>query len=277
MKFGCCTNMLATLPDGTGSEHFAKFQAIGYDYLELPLAQVMELPEAKFEQLAYALRSSGISCEACNNFFPARLRLTGPAVNEEEVKEYARNALAKAAKLGAEIIVFGSAGAKNIPPGFPPETAWVQLVGLLRMLGGLAESYGITIVIEPLNRKESNIINTVTEGLQLMRRVERENVKLLVDYYHYVLEQESFEAIRHAGAAIRHIHLARPDGRVFPDPENSEPERSFLRKLIQTGYNGRISIEAYAKDIIFEASRGLKMLQKIGEEAGSSSQKADLK
>jgi D-psicose/D-tagatose/L-ribulose 3-epimerase len=277
MKFGCCTNMLATLPDGTGSEQLEILQAIGYDYVELPLAQVMELPEAKFELLVNALRSSGIPCEACNNFFPARLRLTGPVVNAEEVKRYAEKALAKAAKLGAEVIVFGSAGAKNIPAGYAPEQAWTQLVSLLQMLDRMVAAYGIIIVIEPLNRRESNIVTTLSEGLRLMQQVERENIQLLVDFYHFALERESFEVVKQAGAAIRHVHLARPEGRVFPDQLNSTPERAFLQKLVQTGYDGRISIEAYAKNIVSEASQALKLLYEIGGEAARTLETDNLK
>ena len=48
MKFGCCLNMVAEGPDGTGIEHIEKLAQLGYDYVELPTAQMMELDDEAF-------------------------------------------------------------------------------------------------------------------------------------------------------------------------------------------------------------------------------------
>jgi hypothetical protein len=60
-----------------GDEAIPLFAELGYDYIELPLAQVMELSEDGFKDLLRGIRTGGIPAEACNNFFPARVRLTG--------------------------------------------------------------------------------------------------------------------------------------------------------------------------------------------------------
>jgi len=88
----------------------------------------------------------------------------------------------RAARVGAEIIVFGSAGAKNVPVGFPMNVAWRQIVDLLQHLGPLAAERGLTIAIEPINRQEANIVTLAAEGLRLAREVNHPRVQLLVDY-----------------------------------------------------------------------------------------------
>ena len=51
MRFGCCLNMVATKPDKTGMEWIEKLAEYGFDYAELPIAQLMELSDGDFETL----------------------------------------------------------------------------------------------------------------------------------------------------------------------------------------------------------------------------------
>ena len=82
MRFGCCGSLVAQNPDKTGVEIVEKIAQYGYDYIELPLAEMMELSDADFAALCKRVERSGIRCEACNNFFPGRIRLTGPDVDD---------------------------------------------------------------------------------------------------------------------------------------------------------------------------------------------------
>src|SRR4030042_1571082 len=183
MRIGYCTNLIATQIDGTGSEWIEKVQENGFDYVEVPRAQMVDLNYKEFSSLKEKVGSSGLKCEACNNFFPASIRLTGNDVDYGKTEAYLGKALGRAAQLGVKVIVLGSPKSKNVPEGYPMDKAWSQLVELLRNIDPLVRTRGITVAIEPLNKLESNIINTVAEGLQLSRTVGRENIKLLVDYY----------------------------------------------------------------------------------------------
>src|SRR4030043_306672 len=187
MRIGYCTNLIATQTDGTGREWIEKGKESGFDYVELPLAQIVDLNDREFSSLKERMDLSGLKCEVCNNFFPGHVRLTGNAVDYGKIEEYLEKALGKAAQLGVKVIVFGSP--KNVPEGYPMGKAWSQLVELLKTIDPLVRTKGITIVIEPLCKLESNIINTAAEGLRLVKAVDRENIKLLVDYYHLVMEK----------------------------------------------------------------------------------------
>jgi sugar phosphate isomerase/epimerase len=248
--------------DPVGAEIVESLTEIGYDYIELSMAGVAALSEPAFAGLVERMNRSGIRCEAFNNFFPARIRLTGDQARLDIALEYAAEAMDRAAALGAEIIVFGSSGAKNVPTGFPMDAAWRQIVELLRYLGPMAAKRSLTIAIEPLNRGEANIINLGSEGLRLARETGHSNVQLLIDYYHLAIEKENPGIIVEAGPALRHTHFAKVEGRTFPDTIE-EDYRTFFASLRRNGYPGRCSIEAYTKDFAADARRGLDIMRQL--------------
>jgi len=264
MRFGCCGSMISPAADPIGIEVIDSLAEIGFDYIELSLRDLAALPETAFNELSRRVAGSGIGCEACNNFFPAPVRLTGTDANPGAALEYARKAMARAARLGADTVVFGSSAARNVPDGFPHDAAWRQLVELLRNLGALAEGCGMTIAIEPLTKLESNIINLASEGLLLGRAVDRPSVRLLVDYYHLTLEKEDPSVILQAGADVRHVHIAKVDGRVFPREKDGGLVR-FFSCLRQIRYGGKCSVEAYTDDFRPDARRALRILKELEE------------
>lgn len=265
MKYGCCGSMVAIEPDGTGVEIIEKLDAIGYDYIELSLANIMALSETDFRGLKKRVRDAGIPCETCNNFFPSSIHLTGPQEDGNKTMEYSKKALERASQLGVEVIVFGSAPAKNIPDGFPSEQAWNQIVKMLKTIAPIAQERGITIVIEPLNKIESNLINTVYEGLQLVKFVDMDNIQLLADYYHMTVSNETYEIILESGHTIKHVHFAEVLGRRFPRAQKKE-YLQFFSNLKNVDYKGRVSIEAYSDDLINDAAIALKILKDIDEQ-----------
>ena len=70
MRIGCCSNMNASLPDGTGREFIERIKEVGFDYVELPLAQVSALSDKDFSSLVSQVENADIPVEACNNCFP---------------------------------------------------------------------------------------------------------------------------------------------------------------------------------------------------------------
>jgi D-psicose/D-tagatose/L-ribulose 3-epimerase len=260
MRIGCCGSMISPSADRIGIEVVETMARLGFDYIELSLADVAALTGEAFEDLAWRLERSGLPCEACNNFFPRHIRLTGEAADPVVALAYARQALARAARLGARIVVFGSSAAKNVPEGFPLEAAWQQLVALLRQLGPVAAGHDMVIVIEPINRQESNIVNLAAEGLRLATDVDHPNVQLLIDFYHLMMEREDPDIVLRAGPAVRHLHFAEGDGRRFPRAIGNAASR-FFDRMRHIGYAGRCSIEALSDDFPADAGQALRVLR----------------
>ena len=246
-----------------GVESVESVAAAGFDYIELSLAHLTGLGEEAFEGVRGRVSGSGLRCEACNNFFPPGVRLTGPSADLEAALRYGALALERAGRLGVEVVVLGSSGAKNVPDGFPMERAREQFLALLRSLGPLAQSRGITIAVEPISRPEANFVLRTEEGMDLVREADHPGIRLLVDYFHMAGESEDPSVIREAGDLIRHAHFARPGDRVFPLVWEERFD-SFFQALGAVGYRGRLSIEAFTTDFEAEGRRTLALVRKAG-------------
>ncbi len=263
MKFGCCLNMVATQPDGTGAEWLETLAQSGYDYVELPTVQMMSWSDEQLAAVKIKLEQLGIPCETSNNFFPVTMRLTGPEVDMDAILTYAETALARAEFLGVQYLVFGSGPAKQVPEGFPIEEGYRQVVQLLKNVAPLARKHGITIVIEPLRKAECNLINTFADGVQLAKDVDDPAVRVLTDFYHYTIEGETPQDILDNGEAyLRHVHFANPEGRVFPVDAAEADYMPFVQAIKQVGYDLHVSCEAYAPNGFDKAARGACALLK---------------
>lgn len=270
MKFGCCSNLLAGGPggaSGTGLEFVERIAAAGFDYVEMPLGVVADLPEPAFDQLLQRLRQSGIGCETCTNLFPAELRLTGPDVDDAAIDRHVATALQRARRMDAEYIVFGSGRSRSVPDDFSRQAAWDQLVSLLQRVAVFAAAARVTIVIEPLRQQESNILNTYAEACRLAEQVAHPAIQALVDYYHLATEREPAQAIVTGAAWLHHVHYASLAGRRFPQGLDDMLNLEFFRALKTVGYDRRISLEAFTDDFDRDAPVALHFLKQQIEAA----------
>jgi sugar phosphate isomerase/epimerase len=243
------------------ADKFEAAQAAGFDYVEINASKVAALSDEEFQQLAGRVAQLRIPVAAANVFVPAAIRLTGPDVDSGRQMEYAGKTLSRLKTLGVSVLVLGSGGARRVPDGFPREDAFGQLVDFCRRLAPVARQNGITIAVEPLRRRETNIINSVREGLALVKAVDRPEIGLVVDYYHLAEEGEDPSVLLEAGKAIVHTHIANPSGRVYPLSPDESAYARFFENLCRVGYSGRLSIEASTPDFAGQAPRSLAMLR----------------
>jgi sugar phosphate isomerase/epimerase len=175
---------------------------------------------------------------------------------------YARKAFDRLSKLGVKILCFGSGGARRVPDGFPKEQAFAQLVEFGKRIAPEARARGITIVIEPLRSQESNIINSAAEGLELVKAINDPNFELLIDFYHLASEKEDPAIVLRASDHLRHLHMANPQGRVFPLKWDEYDYVAFFANLRKIGYAGRMSVEASSKNFAAEAPQTIALLRR---------------
>jgi len=238
-------------------------KAAGFDYVELGVTEIAGLSDADFEGALEHVKKVGIPTPNANLFLPATFRLTGPdAASPEEQMAYVRKAFPRLNRLGVRILCFGSGGARRVPDGFSKEEALAQLVAFGKRIAPEARANGITVVIEPLRRQETNIINTTAEGLALVKAVGDPNFELLVDFFHLASEKEDPAIILEAREHIRHLHMANPQGRVFPQQWEEYDYAPFFTHLRRIGYAGGMSIEASSKDVPGEAPRAIALLRR---------------
>jgi len=254
--------MIAAGVDKTGIEIINQLETIGYDYIELPLAQLMELNDIQFKKIKEKIEHSNIKCEVCNCLFPEYLKLTGSNINTHKIQKYVKNAFTRAEELGVKYIVFGSGPAKMVPDGFPMEEAWDQLIFLSKFLDSIAKKHNIIVLVEALRRVECNIVNTIGEGFKLVKEVKGNNFSLVADYYHMSIERENPEILIKVAEHIKHVHFARVEGRVFPKNIYEDSYLPFINVLKLINYCGRVSIEAYSSDFYNDAVKSLQFLKR---------------
>jgi D-psicose/D-tagatose/L-ribulose 3-epimerase len=240
-------------------------KAAGFDYVELPATEIADLPDAEFEAAAAHLSQLGIPAPTANLFLPASLKVTGPTIDPEQQMAHVRKALTRLRRLGTEIVVFGSGGARRVPDGFPKEEAFKQLADFGRRAAREARAHNITLAIEPLRRQETNIINSAAEGLELVNAVDDPNFQLMIDFYHLASERESPEIVVRAREHLRHLHMANPQGRVFPQRWEEYDYAPFFAKLREIGYDKRISVEAGTKNLAQEGPLAIALLRRAFE------------
>jgi D-psicose/D-tagatose/L-ribulose 3-epimerase len=236
-------------------------KAAGFDYVELGTSEIAGLSDGDFEQAAARIHEVGIPVPAMNLFLPATLKVTGPDLNVDQQMAYVRKAFARMARIGTTIVVFGSGGARRVPDGFAKDRAFQQLVEFGRRVAPEARARGITIAVEPLRPEETNIINSAAEGLALVTAISDPGFQLMVDFYHLASVKEDPAIIVRARDHIRHLHMANPDGRVFPRAPGEYDYAPFFAALNAIGYGRRISVEASTRDLKADAPLAIALLR----------------
>lgn len=239
---------MATFGICVAPEDAAPVRAAGWDFIEVNVQSVFQgrITDDNAWTGRNRLAAAGLPAPVANVLVPGDLKIVGPTANLDALRAYLQVVLRRATACGTHTLVFGSGVARNIPEGFDHDRARTQILEFARMSAEIAQPHGVTLVCEPLNRGECNVINSVAEAMEYVRAVDHPNFQCLVDSYHFWLEAEPLSNLSKAMPWIRHVHVADRDGRVAPG-QSGRPEsdyRAFFATLKSGGYDGRISVEA---------------------------------
>jgi sugar phosphate isomerase/epimerase len=145
-----------------------------------------------------------------------------------------------ASRFGAVIIIGLIRG--MVKPGVDQAHAADWLMEAIQVCAATARHQGVSLALEPINRYETTLINTVSQGLELIESVGADNFGLLLDTFHMNIEEGNIEAsIRQCGAHIFHFHVA-DSNRWYPGGGHLD-FKSILKSLFSTGYSGWVSGE----------------------------------
>jgi len=85
MKIGICANMNATKDDKIGLKWLKVYKTAKFEYVELPLAQIMQLTIEEFRDVLIKLKEVDMVCEACNNLYLPNIKLVGSKVQVQGI------------------------------------------------------------------------------------------------------------------------------------------------------------------------------------------------
>lgn len=124
------------------------------------------------------------------------------------------------------------------------EAALELLRQALNELGSHAAEKNVNLIYEPLNRYETNLINTMADGVAFLKTCDRDNVKLLADLFHMNIEETCMaEAIRDGEGHIGHYHFV--DSTRRPCGHGHMVYGPIVEAIKASGYDGYISAEAF--------------------------------
>jgi sugar phosphate isomerase/epimerase len=220
-----------------------KAKALGYDAVEV-------FPTSAGELDALALRTMlddhGLVLAAMGTgagWLRNRLTVTLPDLAARtRARDFIRSIIDLAGALHAPAIIGSMQGRSG--DGVDPAAAAGYLAEALEDLGEYAKQYGAPLVYEPLNRYETNMVNTMDAGVDLLRSLSTRNVVLLADLFHMNIEERNVaDAIRAGGRHIGHLHFV--DSNRRPAGFGHTDFSPIAAALVEIGYDGFASAEAF--------------------------------
>lgn len=210
----------------------------GFDVIELPVEQPGDWDPARARDLldAHGLRASVVLVMP-----PGRELVAADTV--AETQDYLRHCVDVASSVGSPVIggpAYASVGRTWRMSPEEREGIYAELRRNLRPVLDYAGEKGVRVAVEPLNRYETSLVNTVEQALEALP----EDAGIALDVYHMNIEEKDpAEAVRLAGERIAHVQVCGTD-RGTPGQDRFDWP-AFTRALDAAGYRGPLVIESF--------------------------------
>ena len=220
----------------------ASLKEMGYDGVEIP---VFEDNIDLYTQWGARLKEMGLECTAVT----VRGEEDNPISADPAVRalgiENNKRALDNAAAAGAVRLVGPYHSALGVFSGQgPTEDEWKWGVDSMRQVAEHAETVGITLGVEALNRFETYLLNTHADSARFVRDVDHPNARMMYDTFHANIEEKDIaQAIRDCSDVCALVHISEND-RSTPGTGNVDWDTNF-NTLKEVGYDGWMVVEAF--------------------------------
>ncbi|MGI6201883.1 MAG: sugar phosphate isomerase/epimerase family protein [Eubacteriales bacterium] len=245
MRIGACVGMN---PDA-----IRILKKLGFDYVEThlwePYGAVTSGDQAKIDAYLAVLDETGLKCEVSAYAFPGQYNPAGEQTRDdlERAREEFYDVISRTRFMGNEILVIGGGGARNYPTdrGYDVKNVYEQLAVICaEVISPVAAEFGLVAALEGLQKPESPTLNLTEQSVEVARASGKDNIKVMVDYFHVAVEGEDMTKFAEFGDFIVHTHIANPSGRVMPAQGDGADYPAFFTNLARAGYNSRLSLEA---------------------------------
>lgn len=267
MKFALCNEMFE---NRSMAEIASVAVGLGYHGIEVApftlAPSVLEITAAKRNEARKAVEDQGLEVIGLHWLFagPSGLHMTTPdQATWQRTRDYLAALLDLCGDLGGNILVLGSPKQRSILPaeGVPPsdrgqdvrdtqayKDAWKRAVDLLASVTDRAGELGLTICFEPLAPVETNFVNTVEEGMRLVREVNHPSLKIHLDVKAMCSEGTPVpDIIRSVRVEdIGHFHVNDPN---LYGPGMGEVDYAPIAEAVRDiGYDKWLSVEPFKYD-----------------------------
>ena len=227
---------------------FPKFKKWGFQTIEIPVESPDHIDPAKVKAAA---DKNGLKVGSiCACMGPGR-DLRGSAADQKAAADYVRTLIDQAVVLGCPSVIgpiYSVVGLIGPHDDAEKKQQFDLVVKNLKPLAKYAEKKGVQLCIEPLNRFETDFLNTCDQGLKLVKAVGSKAVKLHLDTFHMNIEEKNqAAAIVKAGKHLAHFHACGCDrGTPGGDHIDWAPIVKALKKI---KFKGDVVIESFTTDV----------------------------
>lgn len=251
MKFGVST-WLWTSPFTTETiALFPKIKGMGFDFVEIPIEDPSLIDGNAVRR---ALDEHGLACVGCGAFGPTRdLTHEDPRVHAT-CFDYISRSLDLCAQLKTDVFagpMYSAVGKRRLLPAAERRKEWDLAIRNLRTACDLAAQRGVRLAIEPLNRFETDLVNTAADVARMVDEIGHPAAGVMADSYHMNLEERDNEqALRTIGHRLAHVQVS-DNYRGCPGKGQVRWD-TFKRGILAAqaaGYKGGIAIESFTPEI----------------------------
>lgn len=248
MKYGISSYVWASPFSNKTLGLLKKAWEMGFDYFEICVEDPAAIDPGT---ILPVLKETGIQPLVCGAFGPER----DVSSEEEQVRQqgmdYIKYCVDLAAELGSDMVsgpMYSATGKARLLSPAEREAQWKLAATNLKLCAQYARERGVRLAIETLNRFETDFLNTVDQGLELLDRIGMDNVGLLLDTFHLNIEETDMAAaLKKAGDRLFNFH-ACSNTRGTPGEDHIDWQ-AIGRVFREMGYRRPIVIESFTTDI----------------------------
>jgi D-psicose/D-tagatose/L-ribulose 3-epimerase len=248
MRFGINTFLFTSPFTDKSTKLFPQFKRWGFDTIEIPIEDPSHINPAYVKR---ELDKNRLVCGSiCACMGPDR-DLRGTPEQQKTGLDYMTKLIDQMVVLDCPSLigpVYSAVGRADAVPPAEYKKQWKDVVRNLKTLCKHAEKNGKQVCLEPLNRFETDFINTCDQALKMVRDVGNPALKIHLDTFHMNIEEKNqAAAIRKAGKLLKHFHACGSDrGTPGNDHIDWKPIAAALKVV---GYKGDVVIESFTTDV----------------------------
>lgn len=247
MLFGASTFIWVSPFSTANIDLFAKVKNMGYDIIEIAVEDTRIIDWKLIKDIA---RDLELKVTISGAFGPERdISSTEPAFREIG-KQYIIDCLRIAEQMDSPVFggpVYSAVGKTRIVSEEQKKQERAWCVDILKEVSQIAGDCGVILGLEPLNRFETDMVNTVDQALSLLEGVGNPNLKIVLDTFHSNIEEKDIPAsIRKIGKDLLCHVQGNESDRGTPGTGHLE-WLGIQEALTDIGYDGAVVIETFGQ------------------------------
>ena len=250
MKFGVNTQIWVAPFQQSDLGLIDKVAELGFDVIELGFFSAE--PPFNVADVKQRLKSTGLSAGICTFLSADRDISSADPDSRRRGIEFMKAMIANLAALGGGVFsgpIYAELFRKRWLPKDQRAAEWERCATSLREIAKSAETQGVTIALEPLNRFETDFMNLSEQAVRMVEDVGSPAVGILLDTFHMGIEEKNqADAIRRAGKYLKHFHTCENDRGT---PGTGQVKWTEVRDALKSiGYDRIVAIEGFNPEIV---------------------------